>query len=227
VRLVPATAAFGGAVIASRVSYAIAAHAVLDTYARHAQRIEGGIDAVVVACFGDPGLEALRELAPIPVIGLLEAAVTEAARGDAPYAVITAGAAWVPMLQERIGLLPCAALARGVFAIETTGLDVTRDPDRFTGRLQAAVDAAEQAGARAVILGGSALAGLGSRLSGTGRLVDPLEAAMAQVRPVQQAAGPHPAKSHPAGPHPAGPPAPAIAYQGLTPALADCLSSAD
>lgn len=36
---------------------------------------EGGIDAYVVACFGDPGLLAARELTRAPVIGIAEAGV--------------------------------------------------------------------------------------------------------------------------------------------------------
>ncbi|MCD2476476.1 aspartate/glutamate racemase family protein, partial [Staphylococcus aureus] len=35
---------------------------------------EGGIDAYVIACFGDPGLAAARELTRAPVIGIAEAA---------------------------------------------------------------------------------------------------------------------------------------------------------
>lgn len=177
-----ATATFGATVIASRVSYAIAAHAVLDTYARHAHSPAGagGVDAVVLACFGDPGLEALREMVGVPVIGLLESALAEAS--DRPYGIITAGMAWGPMLDERIRATPHAPLSRGVFAIPTTGLDVTRDPDRFVDALQQAVDAACWSGAKSVILGGSALAGFGARLSTRARLIDPLAAAMAAAR---------------------------------------------
>src|SRR6478672_12790093 len=34
-----------------------------------------GVDGYVIACFGDPGLEAARELAGGPVIGIAEAAM--------------------------------------------------------------------------------------------------------------------------------------------------------
>ena len=53
------TGAFGPRYIASRVGYAIAGHAAVDAFAndRHAK------DAVVLACFGDPGLAALKEIA--------------------------------------------------------------------------------------------------------------------------------------------------------------------
>src|SRR5262249_9733144 len=63
------TARFGARYIASRSAYAIAEHAALDAYAEHGR----DADAVIIACFGDPGLLALREIAPVPVIGMAEA----------------------------------------------------------------------------------------------------------------------------------------------------------
>lgn len=226
VSLLAATARFGGAVIASRASYAIAAHAALDAYAAAAASgagsapgsaagragSDGRVAAVVLACFGDPGLEALREVSGIPVLGLLESAVAQAARAGEPFGIVTAGPAWVPMLEERIRSGPHAALSRGVFAIQTTGLDVARDPDRFVSVLQAAVDEAAAAGARNIILGGSALAGFGSRLSGEAHLIDPLEAAMADAR--RCLAGADGSAAFAGAPN-----VPPIAYRGLSPAL--------
>lgn len=228
VSLLVATARFGGAVIASRASYAIAAHAALDAYAAATATasgsgsgsgsaagpagLDGRVAAVVLACFGDPGLEALREVSGIPVLGLLESAVAQAARAGEPFGIVTAGPAWVPMLEERIRSGPHAALSRGVFAIRTTGLDVARDPDRFVSVLQAAVDEAAAAGARNIILGGSALAGFGSRLSGAVRLIDPLEAAMADAQRCL-------AGADASAPFAGAPNVPPIAYQGLSPAL--------
>ncbi|TXN10683.1 Asp/Glu racemase, partial [Methylobacterium sp. WL122] len=68
--IVPATGRFGARYIASRASAAIAAHAALDAYAAFGAEC----DAVYLACFGDPGLLALREIAPVPVVGMAEAA---------------------------------------------------------------------------------------------------------------------------------------------------------
>lgn len=215
-RLELATARFGADVIASRASYAIAAHAVLDAFADYrkgagARAHHGGdVDGVIIACFGDPGLEALRELIAVPVVGLLESAVAKAASAVGPFGVVTAGPAWIPMLNERIAQGPHAALSRGVFAIDTTGLAVTRDPDRFVDQLQTAVDAASQAGAGAVILGGSALAGFGPRLRTQAVLIDPLESAMGMVQGVFDAVVA--SDAHRAYP-------PSVQWRGLSPAL--------
>ena len=57
------TGRFGARYIASRAAAAIAGHAALDALAEHG----ADCDAVYLACFGDPGLLALRELSRVPV----------------------------------------------------------------------------------------------------------------------------------------------------------------
>jgi CheY-like chemotaxis protein len=69
------TGRFGARYIASRAAAAIAGHAALDALAEHG----ADCDAVYLACFGDPGLLALRELSRVPVVGMAEAACREAA----------------------------------------------------------------------------------------------------------------------------------------------------
>ena len=92
------TARFGAPYIADEASYAVAV-------ARHAGRLgrragrsrEPAPDAVLIGCFGDPGLLALRESSPVPVTGLAEAAFIEAAR-HGRFAIVTGGERWGPML---------------------------------------------------------------------------------------------------------------------------------
>lgn len=173
--IVAVTASFGCEVIASRASFAIAAHAALDAYAENAN----DIDAVLLACFGDPGLEALREISTVPVYGLLESALAEAGRSGRNFATLTAGPIWVEMLSEQIRLSPHDGSNRGVFAIDANGLSVSRDPVGSLASLQRALDRAIATGVGAVMLGGSALAGFAPRMtSGAVVLIDPLQVAM-------------------------------------------------
>ena len=65
------TAAFGPAIIGSKAENAIATHGALDTAARH----HAGYDAVILGVSMDSGLAALRELFPIPVVGMAEASI--------------------------------------------------------------------------------------------------------------------------------------------------------
>jgi len=48
-----------------------------------------GFDAVVIACFGDPGLDAARELTTAPVLGIAEAAFHAASLVATGFSVVT------------------------------------------------------------------------------------------------------------------------------------------
>ncbi len=179
-----ATARFGERYIASRRAAAIAAHAVLDGVEREVgERNPRGFDAVVIACFGDPGLEAAREICPVPVLGLADASLAAARRIAPRIALLTGGAAWVPMLRE-------FALIRGlgpeqvrVAAVSLTGGEIARDPEGSVPILAEAARDAVADGRGALILGGAGLVGLAARLRGAVGVpvLDCLEAALGEA----------------------------------------------
>ena len=55
-------ARFGAPYIACEASHAVASHALLDAWAHHLHAVDHSPDGVVIACFVDPGLFALREV---------------------------------------------------------------------------------------------------------------------------------------------------------------------
>ena len=73
--LVVATASFGANYIACEASHAIAAHACIQTWAEHLEANTAPLDGVLIGCFGDPGLFALREMSGCPVTGLADKAL--------------------------------------------------------------------------------------------------------------------------------------------------------
>ena len=161
VTIVPVTGAFGARYISSRASAAIAAHAALDALARHG----AGCDAVYLACFGDPGLLALREIAQVPVVGMAEAACLEAAKDSRRFAIVTGGALWGPMLTEFVAALGLKDRLACVRTVAPTGGEIAENPDAALAQLADACTAcATQDGAEVVILGGAALAGLAARI---------------------------------------------------------------
>lgn len=166
VEVVPATARFGARYIATRATAAIAAHAVLDALASRIGRDNpDGYDAAVIACFGDPGLEAAKELSPIPVIGMAEASLVAGLRLAPRIAFLTGGAAWVAMLEEFCllrGHGPDRVLVRSV---PPTGEMIARDPEGALALLAEAAGEVVAAGAGAVVLGGAGLAGLAALLA--------------------------------------------------------------
>jgi Asp/Glu/hydantoin racemase len=158
---VPVTGCFGARYISSRAAAAIGAHAALDVLAAHV----AGCDAVYLACFGDPGLAALREISPVPVIGMAEASCLEACKRGRRFAIVTGGALWGPMLTEFVAGLGLAERLAAVRTIAPTGDRIARDPEAALAQLAAACTAcATEYGAEVVILGGAALAGLAARI---------------------------------------------------------------
>ncbi len=95
------TATFGARYIGSRVGVAIAGHATLEAYSS-ALAAGAKPHAVVLACFGDPGLEALREISPVPVFAFAECGLTAAAAEPGHFAIATIGEAWRDMLTELV-----------------------------------------------------------------------------------------------------------------------------
>ena len=161
ITLVPVTGRFGARYIASRAAAAIAGHAALDALAGHV----AGCDAVYLACFGDPGLAALREVSPVPVVAMAEAACRAASARGRRFAIVTGGILWEPMLTEFVAGLGLGAHLSGVRTVAPTGGEIAADPDAALAGLAAACrTCAEADGAEVVILGGAALAGLAHRI---------------------------------------------------------------
>ncbi len=159
--LVPVTGRFGAQYIASRTAAAIAGHAALDAFAEHGE----GCDAVYLACFGDPGLFALKELAGVPVVGMAEASCKAAAAEAGRFSIVTGGERWGPMLHEFVATLGLRDSLAAVETVAPNGAAIAADPD---GSIALLADACRRTagrdGAQAVILGGAGLAGLAARV---------------------------------------------------------------
>lgn len=158
------TARFGAPYIACEASYAVAAHAALDAWAIDCQSTQPLADAVLLGCFGDPGLWALRESSPVPVTGLAEASFTLAAR-HGRFGVVTGGERWAPMLQRLAQALGFAEALAGIHTVVPTGAQLAADPDGAADLLaQACEQVAQRGDVDAIVLGGAGLAGMAARV---------------------------------------------------------------
>lgn len=162
------TARLGAPYIDSEASYAIAGHAVLDAYESFIATTGSGgqaPDAVVVGCFGDPGVYALREVCRVPVLGLAEAAFIEAA-ALGRFAVVTGGARWQPILRRFAQSAGFAEQLACIHTVAPSGAQLAADPAGARALLaQACREAAQQSGAQCVILGGAGLAGMAQEIA--------------------------------------------------------------
>jgi Asp/Glu/hydantoin racemase len=161
VQLALCTARRGARYIACEASHAVAGAAVLESWAEHlaqAPTRTAPLDGVLIGCFGDPGLFALRESSACPVTGLAEASFIEAARHGG-FAIVTGGKRWPAMLHR---LAASLGHGEGLLHIETvapTGAELQADPDGALRHLAQACRAAARPGVASIILGGAGLAG--------------------------------------------------------------------
>jgi Asp/Glu/hydantoin racemase len=175
------TGRFGARYVASRAGYAIAGHAALDAWA-HAGDAH---DAVVLACFGDPGLDALRELSPKPVVGMADAALHAALQLVRRVSIVTGGARWPSMLEDFATAQGLRDRLASVRAVAPTGGAIAENPDGAIAILaEACTRCVSEDGAEAVILGGAGLVGLRERIQAQVKapVIDGLAAAIAAVR---------------------------------------------
>ncbi len=160
--IIPVTARLGAEVIASRAAYAIAGHGVLDAYAayRMAAPPERQPEAILLACFGDPGLLALREVSGLPCFGMAEAGCHAAAAQVRRFSIVTGGAAWGPMLTEYAAGLGLAAQLASVRVLQADGGQIGANPLAAREAIfQAAQRAVHEDGAELVVLGGAGMVG--------------------------------------------------------------------
>ncbi len=158
------TAHFGAPYISSESTYVVGAHAVLDIWQTTAAGAYGIPDAVLIGCFGDPGLHALRDACTVPVSGLAEAAFSVAARSGR-FAIVTGGKAWEPMLQRLALSLGYSPLLAGICTITATGSQLAADPvAAHTLLTDACLEASKLDGVKAIILGGAGLAGMAATI---------------------------------------------------------------
>src|SRR4051812_22237451 len=107
------TAPFGVAYIETRFEALIGAYAVAQVAAEHV----AGHDAVIVAAFGDPGLAGLREVLPVPVLGLTESALVSACLLGHRFSIIAISqriSAWYREVVEANGLIGRLASIRAL-----------------------------------------------------------------------------------------------------------------
>lgn len=149
VHVAEVTATFGYRYISSRVAMSIASHAVLDAAA---SVLQSGLtpDAILVACFGDPGIDALAEMTGLPVIGFAEAGILTALEKPGKCLLATKGQVWHGMLSELVLKLGVAERIAGIVIIDAAG----DDPAAIAAFLD---NEALKLGAECVILGGAGL----------------------------------------------------------------------
>jgi allantoin racemase len=157
------TAPFGVAYIETRFEALIGAYATAQLAAEHYV----GHDAVIVAAFGDPGLTGLREVMPVPVLGMTESALASACLLGHRFSIIAISQriqAWYRESVEANGLVDRLASIR---ALDKPLASIASAQEDNRAQLRALCErAVDEDRAEVIILAGAPLAGLARSLAG-------------------------------------------------------------
>lgn len=139
-------------------------------------------DGAIVAGFGDPGCDELRDCLDMPVTGFGEASFEAAYRNALPCAVITTTPALVGSIRQQAQAHSVGPLFCGVFTPDTCDpATLMADPVQTQQALATLIDTARAAGAQQIIVGRGPLAGAARVLATEGvvPVIDPVSAAVA------------------------------------------------
>jgi allantoin racemase len=143
-----------------------------------------GVDAIIVAAFGNPGASRLRALLPVPVIGIGEAAVQEAAAGGRRFGIATTTPQLVRSIEASVLSLGLGGRFTGVRVPAGDPLTFAANPvDQDEALATAATQCIELDGAEAVVIGGGPLSDTAVRLRQRfpTAIIEPVPAAMRHI----------------------------------------------
>lgn len=162
VALSQATLETGPASIESAFDEALCAP---DVVRRAIEAEQDGVDALIIDCMGDPGLQAARESVHIPVFGPAETSMHVAAMLGHRFAIVTVLERVRPLIEHLAGRYGVAGKLACVRSVDTPVLAIDDDPDRLAdalfgeARRAVLVDRAD-----VVVLGCTGFAGLDAAL---------------------------------------------------------------
>ncbi len=120
-----------------------------------------GTQGYVIACFGDTGIEAARELAVGPVVGMTEAALYAAAMLAPVFAIVTLPPRTIMQAERVVARCGLGGRCRRIRAIDVPVDDcVALDQGLLDAMLAESRRALDEDGAEAIILGCAGLSGL-------------------------------------------------------------------
>lgn len=139
---------------ASIEGYADEATALPGMLAAIARAEAEGADAHVIACFDDPGLDAAREIARGPVLGICQAGVQVAMILAKRFSIVTTLPRSVPIIEDLVAAYGAGAHCRRVRSAALPVLALEEDACRAEDAIARQIEAArDEDGAEAIVLG--------------------------------------------------------------------------
>ena len=159
--IVATNSKIGPASIQGFMDVATCVPGMLKEVARHPD-----VDAIVIACFDDTGLDAVRTSVSVPILGIGEAAYHAASMIANKFSVITTLSRSVPGLENNLMRYGLAQKCTKVRATEIPVLRLEEGDPAMLEKIRAEVrEAIEEDSAEAIVLGCAGMADLMAELS--------------------------------------------------------------
>ena len=128
----------------------LSAMATVETVAKYIE----DFDAFIIACYGDPGVSACREITDKPVIGIGEASMHMACFVSHKFSIVTVIPRIKPLLEDLVKQLGLTSKCASIRATNLSVLEIEQDPERAVNEMiNEAKLAIKNDGAEAICLG--------------------------------------------------------------------------
>lgn len=121
-------------------------------------------DGILLACFGDPGLYALKEIMPVPIIGIAEASLSMSLLLGSSFAIVTALKKAVPMMENMVQQYALTGRMTSVYCLGISVLGLEENKKKTLKALIEVTKKAVNEGAEVVVLGCAGLTGFSDRI---------------------------------------------------------------
>ena len=159
--IVAISPAYGPRSIEGHFEESVAAMATVEEVTRRSD----DYDAFVIACYGDPGLYACREVTDKPVIGIAEASMRLAAFVAHSFSIVSVMPRVKPLLEDLLRQVGMESRCASIRCTDLTVLGLEEDPERaIREMIIQAQRAVEEDGAESILLGCSGMGPLEERM---------------------------------------------------------------
>ena len=159
--IVAKSPSFGPRSIEGHFEESIAAMATVEEVAKN----RDDYDAFVVACFGDPGVYACREVTDKPVIGIAEAAMRMSGFLGHSFSIVTVLDRTKPLMEDLVRTVGMESRCASVRCSGVSVLSLEENPEGALDDLVAeAQKAVEEDGAESILLGCAGMGPLEERI---------------------------------------------------------------
>lgn len=141
-------------------------------------------DGVVLACMGDPCLYAVKEVSPVPVVGIAEAGISTALLTGFRFSILASSAKAKPMMESMVMMYGMESRMASVESFEIPIDDFMSDPDVLRDSIRRTADRAIEKGADVLLLGCAGMTMISRELSTLSSIpiIDPIKAGVEQIK---------------------------------------------